>query len=101
MKREMNLPLALLPIIVMIGAMAVTIIVFEGDPHIPLILGTVTAGLCAWKAGHKWSVIEESMYQGVKLAMPAIIIIILVGLIIGAWTGGGIVASMIYYGLKI
>ena len=41
------------------------------------------------------------MYKGIKLALPAIVIIILVGLIIGAWIGGGIVATMIYYGLKL
>ncbi|MGQ0455219.1 Na+/H+ antiporter NhaC family protein, partial [Bacillus sp. SS-TM] len=38
---------------------------------------------------------------GIRLALPAIVIIILVGLTIGAWIGGGIVATMIYYGLKL
>lgn len=41
------------------------------------------------------------MYKGIRLALPAIVIIILVGLIIGAWIGGGVVATMIYYGLKL
>ena len=41
------------------------------------------------------------MYKGIRLALPAIVIIILVGLTIGAWIGGGIVATMIYYGLKL
>lgn len=41
------------------------------------------------------------MYKGIRLALPAVVIIILVGLTIGAWIGGGIVATMIYFGLKI
>src|SRR5699024_4941584 len=32
---------------------------------------------------------------------PAVVIIMLVGRIIGSWIGGGIVATMIYYGLQI
>ena len=50
---------------------------------------------------HTWEEIEEMMYKGIKLALPAIVIIILVGLVIGAWIGGGVVATMIYYGLKL
>jgi NhaC family Na+:H+ antiporter len=92
---------ALLPLLVMIVTMAVTIIRFEGTPHIPLIVGTITAGLVARLHGHSWKDMEEGMYQGIRLALPAILIIILVGLIIATWIGGGIIASLIYYGLKI
>jgi Na+:H+ antiporter, NhaC family len=92
---------ALFPLLVMIVTMAVTIIRFEGTPHIPLIVGTITAGLVAHFHGHSWKNMEEGMYQGIRLALPAMLIIILVGLIIATWIGGGIIASLIYYGLKI
>ncbi|MBR9856211.1 MAG: Na+/H+ antiporter NhaC [Gammaproteobacteria bacterium] len=93
--------MAMLPIILMIGAMLVTIVIFEGSPHIPLAFGTTVAALVAWKHGYKWQQIEDSIYSGIKLALPAVVIIMLVGVAIGAWIGGGIVASMIYYGLQI
>ncbi|PTK53854.1 Na+/H+ antiporter NhaC, partial [Staphylococcus nepalensis] len=38
---------------------------------------------------------------GIRHALPAIVIIILVGLIIGSWIGSGVVATMIYYGLQL
>ena len=101
MKKDISFWLALLPLIIMITAMAVTIVGLEGDPHIPLMIGTAVAALMAMKAGFKWNEIEESMYKGIKLALPAVVIIILVGLTIGAWIGGGIVATMVFYGLKI
>ncbi|MBU8598607.1 Na+/H+ antiporter NhaC [Shouchella clausii] len=101
MKKDISFWLALLPLIIMITAMAVTIVGLEGDPHIPLMIGTAVAALIAIKAGFKWKDIEESMYKGIKLALPAVVIIILVGLTIGAWIGGGIVATMVFYGLKI
>lgn len=93
--------MAMLPIILMVGAMLVTIVIFEGSPHIPLAFGTTVAALVAWKHGYKWQQIEDSIYSGIKLALPAVVIIMLVGVAIGAWIGGGIVASMIYYGLQI
>lgn len=101
MKKQINVWWALLPLVVMVVVMILTVVVFEQEPHIPLIVGTVVAGLVAWGHGFNWKEIEEMMYKGIKLALPAIVIIMLVGLTIGAWIGGGVVATMIYYGLKI
>ncbi|WP_263862292.1 Na+/H+ antiporter NhaC [Bacillus aerolatus] len=102
-QQDIQIPftLAIIPMIVMVGIMAVTIIKFEGSPHVPLLVGAAAAAFIAWKLGYKWEVIEEGAYNGIRLALPAILIIIMVGLTIGAWIGGGIVATMIYYGLKI
>jgi Na+:H+ antiporter, NhaC family len=101
MKKEMTFKMAIIPLLIMIAVMAVTVIVLEQGPHIPLMIGTSVAAIVAWYSGFKWNEIEEMMYKGIRLALPAIVIIILVGSTIGAWLGGGIVATMIYYGLKI
>lgn len=100
-KKEMSLLWAITPLLVMIITMVIAVVKLEQGPHIPLIVGTIVAALVAWKHGFKWDDIEEMMYKGIKLALPAVVIIILVGLIIGAWIGGGVVATMIYFGLKI
>lgn len=102
-QQEIEIPflMALIPLVIMIAIMAVTIIKFGGSPHVPLLIGAAAAALIGWRYGYKWDVIEEGAYKGIRMALPAIVIIILVGLIIGAWIGGGIVATMIYYGLKI
>ncbi|WP_070710519.1 hypothetical protein [Nosocomiicoccus sp. HMSC059G07] len=97
--RQINVFLAIIPFIVMIFSMYVAVVKFEIDPHVPLILGTATAAIVALICGYKWDSLEEFMYKGIKLALPAVVIIILVGLVIGSWIGGGIVATMIYYGL--
>ncbi|MEC1158428.1 Na+/H+ antiporter NhaC [Cytobacillus horneckiae] len=100
-EKQISFGLAIIPLLVMITMMFIAVIFLEQGPHIPLIIGTITAALVAWKAGYEWKDIEEAMYKGIKLALPAVIIIMLVGLVIGSWLGGGIVATMIYYGLKI
>lgn len=92
---------SILPVIVMVAVMAVAIIKFEASPHVPLLIGAFTAAVIALVHGYKWDTIEKGIYKGIRMALPAIVIIIMIGLIIGAWLGGGIVATMIYYGLKL
>lgn len=100
-KREIGFWWAILPLVLMIIVMLITVVKLEQGPHMPLIVGTSIAALVAWRYGYSWKEIEEMMYKGIRLALPAVIIIMLVGLVIGSWMGGGIVATMIFYGLKI
>lgn len=100
-KKEFNIFMALLPLLLMITAMGTAVIWLGQDPHLPLIFGTASAAIVALFYGYKWKEIEDMMYKGIRLALPAIVIIILVGLVIGSWIGGGIVATMIYYGLAL
>lgn len=100
-KKEIPLIYALIPLIVMIIVMILTIIKFEGSPHIPLVFGTIVAAIIALSFGLPWKEIEGGLYEGIRLALPAVVILIMVGMIIGAWIGGGIVATMVYYGLKL
>ncbi|ASK62003.1 Na+/H+ antiporter NhaC [Virgibacillus phasianinus] len=99
--KNISLGLALIPFLVMIVAMTFVIIVFEGSPHIPILLGAVVAAFIAWTSGYSWGELEKFIYQGITKVLPAVVILIMVGLIISAWIGGGIVTTMIYYGLEI
>jgi len=101
MKKDINAGWALLTFAIMIITMLITVVVLEQSPHVPLLVGTTVAAIVAKMHGYKWAEIEEMMYKGIRLALPAIVIIILVGLTIGAWIGGGVVATMIFYGLKL
>lgn len=96
-----NVFVAIIPFVVMIISMLYAVIKLDVDPHIPLVIGTATAAIVAMTAGYKWHELEEFMYKGIRLALPAVIILMLVGLVIGSWIGGGIVATMIYYGLQL
>lgn len=100
-KRPINVWFALLTLVAMIGAMLYTVVKLEQAPHIPLLIGTCVAIIITMCHGYKWEEVEEMMYKGIRHALPAVVIIMLVGLIIGAWIGSGIVAAMIYYGLKL
>ncbi len=55
--------------------------------------------IVAWRYGYKWNDLLKQCDKGIVLPL-LIVIVILICLTIGAWIGGGIVATMIYYGLK-
>jgi len=53
------------------------------------------------KLGHKYKDLEHAISKGIYNGMDAILILIAVGALVGTWIAGGIVPSLIYYGLKI
>jgi Na+/H+ antiporter NhaC len=68
---------------------------------IPLIAATVVASLVAWRHGLSWKVIEGSFLQGIMMALGACLILLVIGILIGTWILGGIVPTMVYYGLEL
>jgi NhaC family Na+:H+ antiporter len=100
-KKKIGLGTALIPVIFLIVALSLTIGVFKQPPHIPLIGAAAVAACIAIILKHPWKEIHEGMVQGITLAMGAILILMVVGTMIGTWIMGGIVPSMIYYGLKV
>ncbi|WP_353893945.1 Na+/H+ antiporter NhaC [Proteinivorax hydrogeniformans] len=92
---------SLIPIFFLIVVLWYSITRLEVDPHIPLLLSAAVAAIVALLIGTKWETIEDGIYKGIMLAMPAIVILMIVGTLIGSWIAGGVVPTMIYYGLQI
>ncbi|MCB6993347.1 Na+/H+ antiporter NhaC [bacterium 210820-DFI.6.37] len=72
-----------------------------GEVHIPLIASAVFAGAIAVLNGYKWSFLEAGILASINRSMQAMLILMTVGMLIGAWIAGGVVPAMIYYGLMI
>lgn len=99
--KKPTLFLALLPIITMVLLLCLGYVMFELPPEPLIIASTVVAGIIAIKLGYSYNDILESISQKIAKTMPAILILICVGLMIGAWMVGGTIPMMIFYGLKI
>ncbi len=99
--RDIRLGTAVIPVIFLIAALAVVISVFKLSPHIPLIFAAAVAAAVAVAHGIPWKEVQDGMVHGINLAMAAILILMVVGTMIGTWILGGVVPSMIYYGLKV
>ena len=100
-QRPIRLGVALLPVIFLIGALVLTISVYGLSPHLPLIAAAAVAGAVAVWHGIPWKDVQAGMVDGINLAMGAILILMVVGTMIGTWILGGVVPTMIFYGLKI
>ena len=99
--RDAHLWEALIPVAVLIVALAANLGLYEGQPHIPLVLGTVVACLSGMALGHSWKTIEDGMVEGIAIALKAILILLIIGMLIGSWIASGVVPLLISYGLKL
>ena len=66
-----------------------------------LIISAVVAGIMAWRLGWSWQELESGIVESVTQAMPAMLIVITVGLLIGAWIVSGTIPMLIHYGMDI
>ncbi|WP_438764771.1 Na+/H+ antiporter NhaC [Kushneria sp. TE3] len=97
---------ALFPIVAVIIMLALSVTLFgadasSGPTQIALIMGAMLAAVVGLKNGHRWAAIEEGINHGIHLSLGAILILLSVGAMIGTWTLGGVVPTMIHYGLEI
>ena len=97
-----SLPLALLPVVLTLGLLALQLF-YYGDftPHIPLILGLAITSLLGVFRGQTWMDIREGVFHVIHVSMPSLAVLIVVGMIVGVWIASGTVPTLIYYGLTL
>jgi NhaC family Na+:H+ antiporter len=101
---EIRLPTtfeATLSLLSLIISIAVVVGVYSQYPQVPLLMGLVVACIVAWRCGYNWEAIEQGMVNGVTRSVPAIMIFIMIGMLIGVWILAGVVPTMLFYGLKL
>ena len=92
---------ALITLAILIAVLAVGIVIYGVDPHVPMFVGVCAAAIMAMYLGYKWEAIEKMMMDGIYKALQSCCILIIVGILIGVWINAGVVPTMIYYGLQI
>jgi len=97
---------SLLPIAVLIVFLTLNVKFFRDDTlsganQMALILAAAVAGIIAVNLGYRWLFIRERVIKGIGTAMPAILILFLIGSLAGTWMVSGVVPMLIYYGLEI
>ena len=70
-------------------------------PHVPLLLAAAFAAIVGAFHRFSWQNMLEGITQAITPALPALLIIMSIGVLIAAWMAGGIIPSMVYYGLQI
>lgn len=85
----------------MLGILLYTVIAIDGYIHVPLIIAGAFAALVAKLNGYSWGAMEKSIILNLRDSMQALLILLTVGILIATWIAGGIIQTMIYYGLMI
>ena len=85
---------------VMVIVVVIGFIFFNIPIQVLLLISSAYASFTAYRVGLRWEDLEEGISKRLNTAMPAIFIILAVGIIVGSWMFSGTVPALIYYGLK-
>lgn len=99
--RSPSVWVAAIPVLTLIVLLGGGYIAAELPVEPLLIASAVVAGVVARYLGYGWDEIISSIAEKIAKTMPAILILICVGLLIGTWMAGGTIPMLIYFGLKI
>jgi len=104
--REASLFDALWPVLFLVISLYFSLRFFGEDSsygpnQIALLLAACVALLVGVKNGHSWISLERGVYKGMSIIFAPCFILLAVGIMIAAWITGGVVPSMIYFGLKL
>jgi Na+:H+ antiporter, NhaC family len=97
---------AILPIVVLIGLLALTIVLFgvsatDGPLQVALMLSAAFASMVAFKNGYTVASVSEAIVGGVSAALAAIFILLAVGALIGTWNMAGTIPTIVSYSLNL
>lgn len=100
-KRMPTFAEAIMPIIAMLVILTIGKGVMGWSTEPLLILVACVAAFVAWRVGVTWDEMLEEISQKIAKGMPAILILITVGAMVGTWMAAGTIPLMIYYGVQI
>ena len=98
---------AFVPLASLIGMIVLGVTVFgrdvgDGPSQISLVFATAVASVLAIVVGRvPWPVLERGIASSIAKAGVSIMILFLIGMLSGAWMIGGVVPTLICYGVKI
>jgi NhaC family Na+:H+ antiporter len=97
---------AILPVVVLIGLLAMTIALFgidatNGPLQVALLLSAAFASLISFKNGYTVAAIADAAVGGVTSAVGAIFILLAVGSLIGTWNMAGTIPTVVDYGIRL
>ncbi len=103
MERKLPLP-SMLQVFLVLGTFLLLAFSFTAKFNLPiqlaLCVGWFLAMALGIKLGHKYKDLEAAAGEGIYKGMGAILILLAVGALVGTWIAGGIVPSIIYFGLQ-
>ena len=99
--KEPGLVVAMIPLIFMFLLFGIGYGIYEIRPPVLLITAAFMTGCLGLFLRFKWKEMERGIVDSIHKALPAILIMLCVGVLIGSWIASGTIPMVIYYGLKL
>ena len=95
-----------IPIIFLIILLSLNVIIWgdatlDGSNQIALLLAAAIGTIISFRLGANWEKIRDNIVKTIGKAMPAILILLLIGSLSGTWLLSGVIPAFIYYGLNV
>ena len=100
-KRRPTFLESMVPIIAMLVILTIGKGVMGYSTEPLLIMVACVAAFVAFRVGVTWDEMLEEISNKIAKGMPAILILISVGALVGTWMASGTIPLMIYYGIQI
>ncbi len=103
---EIPLLIASIPLAILVALLSWNVFIFgddavSGSNQVILMFSAAVTTAIASFYGVNWKEIESGITQSLKIAIPAMLILLMVGALSGTWLLSGIIPTMIYYGLHV
>jgi NhaC family Na+:H+ antiporter len=92
---------AVLPLLAMGLLLGVGYGVYKIPPQVLLVAAAFLTGCLGFILHYSWKDMQQGIVDSINRAMPAILIMLSVGILIGSWMASGTIPMIVYYGLKL
>lgn len=99
--KKPSLAVALIPITAMCLLLGIGYGIYKIRPQVLLITAAFITGCLGLFLRFTWQEMEKGIVDSIHKAMPAILIMLCVGILVGSWIASGTIPMVIYYGLKL
>jgi Na+:H+ antiporter, NhaC family len=102
--RPLSLGMALLPVVTMLVLflLGLTLLEMSGELLIIVLLGAASvAGWVARRQGGSWEDIQRSTGAKIAAVLPALLILLSIGMLIASWVLSGTIPLFVYYGIEL
>jgi len=99
--KKPSFAVAVLPLVAMALLLGVGYGVYKIKPQVLLVCAAFLTGCLGYLLKFSWKDMERGIVESIHKAMPAILIMLTVGVLIGSWMASGTIPMVIYYGLKL
>lgn len=100
-ERQATFGISMLVMFAVILILVGSILVLKLDPHIPLIMCTFVLVFFGLYLNITWEEMMSASVKSIAECIEAIIIMMSIGMVVGAWVSCGTVPFIIYWGLKL